>query len=122
MKNNPVLKTVKEGDLVLFHSPGMVSMHGFVPDLYQIARLTNIKLLEADDKYNFEWLEYDADLLYSSVQLPEDSMEPSLNCMAISQIVPSELLDNLVHSFRLFDPRKYPLSKEEVERVVSKYL
>jgi hypothetical protein len=122
MKTNPVLKTIKDGDLVLFHSPAVVSMAGLSPEVYQIARLTNVKYLPPDQRYSFDWLDYDAELLYSTIQLPEDNMKTSLNCLAISQVIPNDLLENTVHSFRLFDPRKYPLSKAEQERILQKYI
>ena len=111
--NNPILKDVKEGDICLFE------MRSF-PPIYQIARLTNLKYEPEDEKYGYSWLEFKSELLYCNHRLHPKTVEMGvgMNCLGIIQIVPKELLEQIVKTYNMFEVKQFPLSDAEYERLV----
>lgn len=110
---NPVLKILKEGDVVLMK----------VESSAQIVKLTSTKYHPEDEEYpNRNWLDFEGDVLYTTERVhKEDENFIMFNCMAISEILNDFLIEKYVKDFNMFSPKEHQLSDEELELKIIKY-
>lgn len=81
MKNNPILKTLVDGDVVMMEVPSSLRN-----SLKQICRITNLKFTEAENDRKFDWLEFDGEVLYTNTRLHKSHLnDPIGNCLAITE-------------------------------------
>lgn len=109
---NPILPILKENDIVLFSSNNN----------YQIARLTNLEYIAPNETSKYNWLNYNYELLYTSVRLPYNNTNIILtNCLGICEILNDFLIQKYVKEYNMFLPTENVLSKEELEYLLNRY-
>lgn len=108
--NNPILKTLKEGDIVMVE---LVSKNG--KPFKQICQLSNLKYFPADETYDSDWLEFKTEVLYTNFRMSPNAIYCIGNCLAITEVIPKELVQIYVTREGMWNPEQYPLSDEEVE-------
>lgn len=94
MKNNYLLRKIKENDIVLMEIPYLKPKRSLV----QLCRLFNIQFKRQSAGNHLDWLEFEAEILYSSS--PAFINEVIGNCYAIKRIVNKKfalktILDNI---------------------------
>jgi len=112
--NNPILKTLKENDIVLFHIPSNTFTRS--APIRQIIKLKNLKFQPSDDKYHFDWLNFEGEVLYTTERVHSEN--PNLifgNCLSIIEKLNSFLVEKYVKDFMMFPPSENQLSDEELE-------
>lgn len=115
MRNNPILKTLKENDIVL------LEIAGNGPPIKQIARIFNLKFQKADDEYDFDWLNFDSEVLYTNMKLHETEKNKTFgNCLAIIEKVEESHLEQYSKSLYMWNVDEYKLSDEEFEYLKNK--
>lgn len=116
MKSNPILKTLKEGDIVLIEIGSQIRL-----PIKQICKIYNLNFQPADEKFSFDWLEFDGDILYTNYKLhPSMLKKPAGNCMAIIEVIPRRLLPQYTKVNMMWKPEDYPMSNEELEYMEQK--
>ena len=109
-KTNPLLKLIKEGDLVL------MEISGFTSVAKQICRLKNIKFQPANEEYNFDWLDFEVDVLYTSIRMHPTLLNQCIgNCQAIKEIIPEGILEIVAKNYNVWKADEYMLSDAELE-------
>jgi len=104
--NNPILKTLKENDLVLIEVPSIESYN-----LKEIVKISNLKL---DDDNG--WLDFDAEVLYTNTKMHKSMLnEAHGNCMAISETVDPLHLIQFARLHDMWKPDKFLMSDAELE-------
>lgn len=109
MKSNPILKLLKEGDIVFMEVPS------FLFTVKQIIKLKNLKYEPVDDQFKFDWLNFDPEVLYTNMR-----WHPSLlgrcagNCLAIKEIVPTAILEMFAANHNMWKATDNMLSDEEL--------
>lgn len=112
-KSNPLSKIVKEGDIVLIELEGMRYNS---PISRQICRLKNLKYEPADEKYNFDWLYFEVDVLYTSMRTHPSLLNECVgNCLAIKEIIPEGIADMYAKNHNMWPATEFMLSDEELE-------
>jgi len=109
--NNPILKEIKNGDIVMVEMPSKLRAA-----YKQICKLTDIKYEPADKETPFDWLNFKSEILYTNYRLHPTMMHCIGNCLAISEIIPAELIDTYVRQNEMWRPEQYPLSDAEFEQ------
>ena len=107
---NPILKTLKENDGV------MVELQSTERAAFkQICRLSNLKYSPADETCDFDWLDFDAEVLYVNYRLHKTMISCIGNCLAITEIIPLPLVKTYVRQNDMWKPTMYPLSDAELQ-------
>jgi hypothetical protein len=113
IKSNPILKKLKEGDVVLMRLPSGV--HN-IPDIHQIVKLKNLVYESEDEEYYFNWLNFEGDVLYTTHRVHISQINFIFtNCMGISEILNEFLIQKYIRDFYMFKPSENMLSDEEDE-------
>lgn len=107
---NPLLKTLKENDVVMVELRSKERAN-----FKQICRLYNLKYTPADEKYDFDWLDFDAEVLYVNWRVHPTMVNCIGNCLAIGEIIPTGLIETYVRQNEMWKPEAYPLSDAELE-------
>lgn len=113
IKNNPLLKTLKNGDVVLFEIPYASDK----PD-YIIAEISNLKFYPSDEEYDYDWLDFDSKALYSTYRMHLEHLKVPVNCMCITEVFPKDKPNRLrraIKEYDLMDVNDDPLSDEELD-------
>lgn len=122
MKNNPLLKTLKDGDIVMFvhHTMGP-TFRDITPskEMRYIARLSKTKFIPADEKCSVDWLEFESEILYSNQRQHPELLTHGVpyNCMAITETVPEGLIERMVEFHKLWKAEEYMYSDVELENL-----
>jgi hypothetical protein len=107
---NSLLKTLKENDIVI------VELNSKERANYkQICRIYNLKYLPADEKFSFDWLDFDSEILYVNWRVHPTMIDCIGNCLAITEILSKELIGIYVRQYEMWKPEEYPLSDAELE-------
>jgi len=112
---NPVIKDVKENDIVLFELPA--NNRG---NYIQICRVYNLNYEPSDEEYDFDWLYFDAEVLFVNLRMHKKHIVCIGNCLAIKEIIPFELVNKYVKLYDLWKPEENTLSDAEFQREVEK--
>lgn len=110
-KNNPILKTLVLGDVVLINIPSNTWTRS--APIRQIIKLTELDFDPGDD---FDWLNFKGDVLYTTERV--HSSDPNLifgNCFSITEKLNSFLIEKYKKDFMMFSPEENQLSDEELE-------
>jgi hypothetical protein len=107
---NPILKTLKDGDVVMIYIPFPSGQSA-----RQIVRLKNIKYLPADDKFDFDWLDFDCDVLYVNQRTHKDVLQCWGNCVSIAEVIPADLIEITARQNDMWLWDLYQLSDAELE-------
>ena len=111
MINNPILKTLNENDIVMIEVPSTERS-----DLKQICRIYNLKFEDKDDEYNFSWLKFDGEVLYTNTKLHKSMLNnPIGNCTAITEKIDLEHLEQIARINDMWKSDMYLLSDKELE-------
>lgn len=111
MKNNPLLKIINNGDVVMIENIGLTG-----PTVMEICRLKNTVFTGADTKCSIDWLEFDAEILYTNLRLHPSMLNDSMgNCRAIIEIIPEELIDRIARANDMWPATDHMLSDVELE-------
>lgn len=118
---NPLLKTLKENDIVLIEirQPNPVR-----PPSIQIARINNLKFIPKDESCSFDWLDFDGEILYTNARLHKSILKkPIGNCYAIKEKLPNneKFLENYANINGLWKAELYMYSDEEVEHIKEEF-
>lgn len=109
MKSNPILKQLKEGDIVLTENPS----HDLAT-CKQMIKLRNIKYHPIDDKHMFDWLDFEGDILYTNIKLHKSLLnQPIGNCMSITEIICDEQIEQLARLYDMWKADEYMLTDSE---------
>ena len=122
MKNNPLLKTLRDGDIVMFVHNTMGPMLGDMTpsrEIRYIARLKNTKFIPADEKCSVDWLEFDSEILYSNQRQHPELLKHGVpyNSSAITETVPEGILERTAEFFKLWKAEEYMYSDLELENL-----
>jgi hypothetical protein len=122
MKNNPLLKTLKDGDIVMFVHHTMGPMLGDMTpskEIRYIARLSKTKFIPADEKCSVDWLEFESEILYSNQRQHPELLKQGVpyNCTAITETVPAGLLERMAEFHKLWKAEEYMYSDVELEHL-----
>jgi hypothetical protein len=112
-KSNPILKTLKVGDVVLLSMPG--NHFSMNPPIRQIIKLTKAEY-EKPNENGLDWLNFDGEVLYTTQRVHPS--EPNLifgNCLAISEKLNDFLVQKYKIDYMMFAPNENVLSDEELE-------
>jgi len=111
MENNPLLKQLKVGDLVLVETP-----MGNGPMARQIIKLTNVDFKPMDEECNLDWLDFECEVLYTNQKMHPSNLGLCFgNCYAITQIVDNKHLKKFAKSMELWKPLDFPMTDAELE-------
>ena len=112
--NNPLLKHIKPGDIVLM---GIIFGRQGLGDkrITQIVKITKADYEPANDEYKFDWLNFKGEVIYTSERVHADSTNFIFgNCLAIEQILPNEfIIEKCVKDYMLFKPTEHQLTDAE---------
>lgn len=119
---NPILKVLKEGDVVLVEIPDS-SITG-TGGIRQIIRLKELEYEPEDSEYpNQNWLDFKGDVIYTTVRVEKESENFIFsNCMGIKEILNPFLIEKYKIDYRMFSPKENQLTKEEYEYELQKEL
>ncbi len=81
----------------------------------QICRIFNLRYIPVDDRYSFDWLHFDSEVLYLNIRLHKSAMTSLGNCMAITEIIPIEIIETIARNNDMWKSDKYQLSDTEFE-------
>jgi len=120
MKNNPLLKTLKDGDIVMFVYHTMGPMLGDMTpskEIRYIARLKNTKFIPADKNCSVDWLEFNSEILYSNQRQHPELLEQGVpfNCLTITETVPEGLIERMAEFHKLWKAEEFMYSDVELE-------
>ena len=111
MKNN-LLETLKENDIVMIEIPSTERSH-----VKEICRIYNLKFTKADEKSNFDWLDFDGEILYTNIKLHKSMMnEPIGNCMSITHKIDKDHVEQMARVNDMWKSDMYLLSDAELEQ------
>lgn len=111
MKSNPILKTLKENDIVMIEIPSMERA-----DIKEICRIFNLKYLPPNEKYNFDWLHFEVEILYTNMKLHKSMLTESVgNCMAITEVIAEEQVQQIARINDMWKATDYLMSDAELE-------
>jgi hypothetical protein len=119
---NPLLKTLKDGDIVMFvyHTMGP-TLGDMTPskEIRYIARLSKTKFIPADEKCSADWLEFESEILYSNQRQHPELLKQGVpfNCMAIMETVPEGLIEKMAEFHKLWKAEEYMYSDIELEHL-----
>ena len=121
MKSNPILETLKENDIVMIEVPSMERAN-----VKEICRIYNLKFKKADEKSKLDWLDFDGEILYTNIKLHKSMLnDPTGNCMAITQKIDLEQIEQIARVNDMWKSDMYLLSDAELEHkrnlVMSKF-
>ena len=117
-KNNPILKTLSVGDIVLVHIP--TDVWSRTAPIRQIVKLTKADYEPGAD---FDWMNFEGEVIFTSERV--HASEPNLifgNCLAISEKLNPFLIEKYKKDFMLFPPTENQLSDEELEYLQKRFL
>jgi len=107
---NPLLKTLKDGDVVMVEVPSSGA------SFKQIVKLKNLKYQSADNEFDFDWLHFDSDVLYVNQRTHKDIMQCMGNCLAITEIIPTELIEHTARQNDMWRSDLHLMSDAELEQ------
>ena len=107
---NPIIKTLKEGDIVLVEVPSAERAA-----FKQICKLHNLKYYPADEQFDFDWLDFDAEILYTNYRMHKSMIKCIGNCLAIEEILDPSYVEIYVRQNDMWKPEMYQLSDVELE-------
>lgn len=113
---NPLIKILKDGDVVLMEIPSISRT------LMQIVRLKNLKYQPANEEFDFDWLEFEGDVLYVNARHHQSMLSPIGNCLSITEIIPTELIENYAKKYDMWRSDLHLLSDAEFEVKKKMYL
>lgn len=89
---------------------------------YQIVKLKNLNYQPPDENYNFEWLEFEGDVLYTNSRTHSSTQNLILgNCKAIEEKLNDFLIEHYVKMYNLWKPTENQMSDLEFEHNKKKY-
>lgn len=112
---NPILKTLKEEDIVLLELPGSTIFNE--PAIRQVIKIKNLKYEPEDEEYpNTNWLHFDAEVLLTTVRVPKDKENALFtNCMGIKEVLNVFLVEKYKKDYMMFHPSENQLTEEEYQ-------
>lgn len=114
--NNPLLKNIKEGDIVL-----MEIQSSERNSFKEICKLSNLNFQPADKEFNFDWLEFEGEILYTNFRLHKSMLDkPMGNCLSITEIIPIDLVETYVRINDMWRANNFLMSDQELEYKQSK--
>lgn len=106
MKSNPILKTLKENDIVFMQ----------VGTILQICRIYDLEYDPKESKHIKDWLEFKGEVLYTNHKLHESMLHtPSGNCMSIIEVISPSHLQQYARSKDLWLAKEYLMSDDELQ-------
>ena len=112
MTKNPILKTLKNGDIVMLALEYNEDGQSIIKK--QIVKLKNIKYIPPDDDHDFDWLEFDGDVLYSNCKVPAFVG----NCIAIKYKIKESELEYIANKSRMINLGRKGNMDEEFRKSV----
>ena len=110
--NNPILKYIKNNDIVLFELPSTERTN-----IKEIVRIYNLNFIPADDGFKFDWLEFEGEILYTNIRLHHSMInKPIGNCLAITEIIPNDFVEQYARANDLWKATDFLLSDNELEQ------
>ena len=110
--NNPLLKVLKENDIVLFAPTSMHPLQA-LPNVIVISRISNLKFSPADNRRKIDWLECKQEVLYCNYRLRPSQLIGIYNMTGATEVILPELLEHTAKIYNLLDTKKYILTEEE---------
>ena len=111
MKNNPILETLKENDIIMIEVPSTE-----IASVKEICRIYNLKFKKAGSETKLDWLDFDGEILYTNFKLHKSMLnKPSGNCMAITHKIDVEQLEQIARVNDMWKSDMYLLSDAELE-------
>lgn len=114
-RNNPILKTLSNGDVILLVVPTSSR------DLVQIIKLSDIKFESGADLTppEIDWLNFKGEVLYTSMRVHHTQKDLIFgNCLAIREKLNPFLIEKYKKDYMLFSPSENMLSDEEQEYMI----
>lgn len=112
---NPILKILKENDVVLLEIPA--SMRFNQPAIRQIVKIKNLKYEPEDEEHpNTNWLHFDGEVLQTTTRVPKGGENVLFaNCLGIKEILNDFLVEKYKKDFMMFPPSENQYTEEEYE-------
>lgn len=108
--NKKLLSILKDGDQVL------CVLEGNATSAKQIVKLKNVKFSPPSKEYNFTWLDFEVEVLYTNVRLHSSDIDKKFtNCFGIREKIPSGLEELIAKRENLWKFEEYQLTDEEFE-------
>lgn len=106
-----ILKTLKENDVV------MIELHSTErANVKEICRIFNLKLIPADEKHSSDWLDFDAEVLYTNIKLHKSMLNESLgNCQAITEKIEISQIEQVARVNDMWKADMYLMTDAELE-------
>jgi hypothetical protein len=109
-RNKKLLSTLRDGDLVL------CVLEGNGTSAKQIVRLIKPRFSPPSAKYNFSWLNYEVEVLYTNVRLHLTQRDQAFtNCFGIREKVLEGMEELVAKREGLWPFHKYLLTDKEFE-------
>ena len=109
---NPLLKSLKDGDVVMVEIPSSGAT------FKQIVKIKNVKYQSADDEFDFDWLDFESDVLYVNRRTHKDILQCMGNCLAITEIIPPELIEHTARQNDMWRSDLHLMSDAELEQKI----
>ena len=107
---NPLLKILKAEDVVMVEIPSSGAT------FKQIVKLKNLKYQPADNEFDFDWLDFDSDVLYVNQRTHKDILQCLGNCLSITEIIPTELIEHIARQNDMWRSDLHLMSDAELEQ------
>ena len=106
-----ILKTLKENDVV------MIELHSSErANVKEICRIFNLKFRPSDEEHPLDWLDFDAEILYTNLKLHKSMLNESLgNCQAITEKIELSQIEQVVRVNDMWKADMYLMSDAELE-------
>lgn len=111
MKNNPILESLQENDIVMIELPSTERS-----DVKQICRIFNLNFTKSDNEKDIDWLDFDGEILYTNIKLHKTMLDyPLGNCMAITEHINADQLEQIARVNDMWKTDMYLMSDAEFE-------
>jgi len=115
-RNNPILKTLKENDIVLISVPSWNRT-----DLKQIVKLNQIEFQPSTEEFNFDWIDFDGEVLYTNVRMNLENQNFIFgNCLAICEKVNPDFMEQTAKIHDLWKAGENVMSEEEYQYEINR--
>ena len=115
MKSNQLLKTLKDGDIVLMVLPGL-----YEPSVLEICQLKNTKFIPKGEGRSFDRLDFDSDTLYVNTRVHSSQLgESAGNCLSITEVIAPEHLEQFARNKDMWKASLYQYSDVEYKHAQS---
>jgi len=112
---NPILRVVKENDVVLLEIPATIRFNQ--PAIRQIVKIRNLKYEPEDEKHpNTNWLHFDGEVLLTTERVPKGKENVLFaNGFGIKEVLNEFLIEKYKKDFMMFHPSENQYTEEEYQ-------